>query len=111
MVRLFLKFKQSKHKFLAKFCLLKLSSVNLLCLKFKSSKMSECQKNGKCWESSYYPGYMGKLCSIIKLFACNLWRLIFLKFLYKIILSPWYPSIAALQTFKNDCCACIWDHW
>ncbi len=45
------------------------------------------------------------------LITCDLWHLIFLTFLYQIILSPWYPSIAVLQTFKNDCCACIWDHW
>jgi hypothetical protein len=29
----------------------------------------------------------------------------------KIILLPWYPYITVLQTFKNDCCGYIGDHW
>ncbi len=64
-----------------------------------------------CDADIFYSQIISDLDIFDSLITGDLWHLIFLTFLYKIILSPWYPSIAVLQTFKNDCCACIWDHW
>ena len=64
-----------------------------------------------CDADIFYSKIISDLDKYDSLITCDLWHLIFLTFLYKIILSPWYPGIAVLQTFKNDCCVCIWDHW
>jgi hypothetical protein len=64
-----------------------------------------------CDADIFYSKIISDLDIFDSLITCDLWHLIFLTFLYKIILLPWYHSIAVLQTFKNDCCACIWDHW
>ncbi len=60
-----------------------------------------------CDDDIFYSQTISDLDIFDSLITCDLWHLIFL---YKIISSPWYPSVAVLQTFKNDCCACIWDH-